>query len=205
MVSLLPIYEHSEQARPPPHTERGTCPGVGLLVYFKRRCTTREDDGGAHAIVRGGAGCASQVLHRCALAVSRGAARCASQVLDRGAHADVRGTTHVLDRGVQAVSRGAARCALHVHGRGARTDACGRSFAVLSMQVSTVGLRLRLEVPRPMPAAVASRWCQRRFPTWLALSPSRFETITIVMVSNLDGDRRLNIVTIMLTYITKHN
>ena len=27
-----------------------------------------------------------------------------------------------------------ARCALHVHGRGARTDACGRSFAVLSMQ-----------------------------------------------------------------------
>jgi hypothetical protein len=37
---------------------------------------------------------------------------------------------------VQAVSRGAARCALHVHGRGARTDACGRSFAVLSTQVS---------------------------------------------------------------------
>jgi hypothetical protein len=37
------------------------------------------------------------------------------------------------------------------------------SFAVLSMQVSTVGLRLRLVVPRPMPAAVASRWCRRRF------------------------------------------
>ena len=43
---------------------------------------------------------------------------------------------------VQAVSRGAARCALHVHGRGARTDACGRSFAVVSTQVSAVGLRL---------------------------------------------------------------
>jgi hypothetical protein len=66
---------------------------------------------------------------------------------------------HVLDRGVQAVSRGAARCALHVHGRGARTDTCGRSFAVSSTQAPTVGLRLRLVVPRPMPAAVASRWC----------------------------------------------
>jgi hypothetical protein len=43
---------------------------------------------------------------------------------------------------VQAVSRGAARCALHVHGRGARTDARGRSIAVMSTQVSTVGLRL---------------------------------------------------------------
>jgi hypothetical protein len=32
---------------------------------------------------------------------------------------------------------------LHVHGRGAKTDACSRSFAVLSMQVSTAGLRLR--------------------------------------------------------------
>jgi hypothetical protein len=32
---------------------------------------------------------------------------------------------------------------LHVHGRGARTDACGRSFEVLSTQVSIVGLRLR--------------------------------------------------------------
>jgi hypothetical protein len=29
---------------------------------------------------------------------------------------------------------------LHVHGRGARTDACGRSFAVLSAQASTVAL-----------------------------------------------------------------
>jgi hypothetical protein len=48
---------------------------------------TREDDGGAQAIVRGGARCAKQLLHRCAQAVSRGAARCASQVLDRGAHA----------------------------------------------------------------------------------------------------------------------
>jgi hypothetical protein len=51
----------------------------------------------------------------------------------------------------------------HVHGRGARADACGRSFAVLSTQVSAVGLRLRLVVPRPMPAAVSSRCCGRRF------------------------------------------
>jgi hypothetical protein len=52
---------------------------------------------------------------------------------------------------------------LHVNGRGTRTDACGRSFAVLSTQVTTVGLRLRLVVSRPMPAAVASRCCGRRF------------------------------------------
>jgi hypothetical protein len=32
---------------------------------------------------------------------------------------------------------------LHVHGHGAKTDACDRSFAVLSTQVSTAGLRLR--------------------------------------------------------------
>ena len=56
----------------------------------------------------------------------------------RNTHVYARGATHVLDRDVQAVSRGAARGALHVHGRGARTDACGRSFAVLSTQVSTV-------------------------------------------------------------------
>ena len=37
------------------------------------------------------------------------------------------------------------------------------SFAVFSTLVSTVGLRLRLVVPRPMPAAVASRCCGRRF------------------------------------------
>jgi hypothetical protein len=52
---------------------------------------------------------------------------------------------------------------LHVHGRGARADAFGRSFTVLSTKVSTVDLRLRLVVPRPMPAAVASRFCRRRF------------------------------------------
>ena len=57
-------------------------------------------------------------------------------------------------RGAQAIVRGGARCALHVHGRGARADACGRSFAVLSTQVYTAGLRLRLVVPRPMPAAI---------------------------------------------------
>ena len=123
-----------------PHTltDRGTCPGVRLRVYFKRRCITRGDGRGAQAIVRGGARCAS---HRCAQAVSRGAARCVSQVLDCGAQANTRGATHALDGGVQAVARGAARCALHVHDRGARTDACGRSFAVLSTQASTVTLR----------------------------------------------------------------
>jgi hypothetical protein len=88
---------------------------------------------------------------------------CASQVLDRGAQADAHSATHVLDRGLQAVARGAARCALHVHGRSTKTDAFGRSFAVLSAQFSTAGLRLRLVVPRPMPAAIASRCCRRRF------------------------------------------
>jgi hypothetical protein len=91
-----------------------------------------------------------------------GAARCASEVLDRGAQADARGATHGLDRGVQAVARGAARCALHVLACSAKTDACGRSFAVLSTKVSTVGLRLRhnrltygimLEVSRDAAAA----------------------------------------------------
>ena len=91
----------------------------------------------------GGVHCALQVLHRCAQAVSSGGARCASQVPDCGAQADARGATHVHDHGVQAVARGAARCALHVHGRGAKADSCGRSFAVLSTQVSAVGLRLR--------------------------------------------------------------
>jgi hypothetical protein len=52
---------------------------------------------------------------------------------------------------------------LHVHGRGAKTDACGRSFAVVSTLVSAVDLRLRLVVPRPMPAAAALRCCRRRF------------------------------------------
>jgi hypothetical protein len=49
----------------------------------------------------------------------------------------------VIDRGAQAVVRGGARCASQVLDRGAKTDACGRSFAVLSAQASTVGLRLR--------------------------------------------------------------
>ena len=80
-----------------------------------------------------------EALGRGFQAVVRGDARCASQVLDRCAQADARGATHLLDRGVQAVGRGAARCALHVHGRGVWTDACGRSFAVLSAQVSTAG------------------------------------------------------------------
>jgi hypothetical protein len=61
----------------------------------------------------------------------------------RGAHADARGATQVLGRGEQVVARGAARCLLHVLGRCAKADACGRSFEVLSKQVSTAGLRLR--------------------------------------------------------------
>jgi hypothetical protein len=40
-------------------------------------------------------------------------------------------------------TRGAARCLLHVLGRSVKTDSCGRIFAVLSTQVSAVGLRLR--------------------------------------------------------------
>ena len=98
-------------------------------------------------------------LDRDAQADVRGGARCASQVPDRGAQADDRGATHVHDRGVHAGARGDARCTLHVDGRGAKADACGRSFAVLSTQVSTIGLRLKLVVPRPMPAAVASLCC----------------------------------------------
>jgi hypothetical protein len=83
-----------------------------------------------------------EVLKSGAQAVVRGGARGASQVLDRFVQADATGAKHLLDRGVQAVARGNARCALHVHGRGAKADACGRSFAVLSTQVSAVGLNL---------------------------------------------------------------
>ena len=54
----------------------------------------------------------------------------------------------VLDRGVQAVVLAGARRALHVLSRIAKADACGRSFAALSTQVSTIGLLLRLVVPR---------------------------------------------------------
>jgi hypothetical protein len=61
----------------------------------------------------------------------------------RGAEADVYGAKHVLDRDVQAVARGAACCLLHALDRSAKTEACGRSFALLSTQVSTVDLRLR--------------------------------------------------------------
>jgi hypothetical protein len=61
----------------------------------------------------------------------------------RGAQSDARGATQVLDRGIQAVASGAARSLLYVLGRSAKTDACGRSFAVLSRQVSAAGLRLR--------------------------------------------------------------
>ena len=121
-----------------PHaqTDRGTCPGVGLSVYFKRRSSARGGDRGAQAIVRGGARFVRRKYFIVAPRLhTRSAARCALQVLDRGAQANARGATHALDGGVQA----AARCALHVHGRGARTDACGRSIAVLSTQVCACG------------------------------------------------------------------
>jgi hypothetical protein len=67
-----------------------------------------------------------KVLGRGTQAVVRGGARCASQVLDRGAKTDAYG-----------------RSLLHIRCRGAKADACGRCFAVLSTQVSIVGLRLR--------------------------------------------------------------
>ena len=113
------LNEHSEQARAPHTNGPRDVPRCGALSLLQKTLHYKGGDRGAQAIVRGGARCASQVLHRCAQAVSRGAARCASQVLDRGAHADARGAMHVLDRVVQAVARGAARCALHIHGRGA--------------------------------------------------------------------------------------
>ena len=50
-----------------------------------------------------------EVLDRGAHAVFRGCACYASQVLDRGAQADARGAAQMLDRGAQAVARGAAR------------------------------------------------------------------------------------------------
>ena len=42
--------------------------------------------------------------------------------------------------GAETAARGAAFYLLHLLGRSAKTDACGRSFAVLSAQVSAVGL-----------------------------------------------------------------
>jgi hypothetical protein len=79
-------------------------------------------------------------------------------VFGRGTHADARGATHVLDRVYRPLPAAplAVRCMCMAVVPGPI------SFAVLSTQVSTVGLRLRLLVPRPMPAAVASRCCRRR-------------------------------------------
>jgi hypothetical protein len=42
---------------------------------------------------------------------------------------------------------------LLVHGRGTKTNACGRSFAVLSSKISTVGSCLRHKI---------SAWCLGR-------------------------------------------
>ena len=94
-VDATEIMNTASKLGPHTQTDRGTCPGVGLCVYFKRRCTTSGDGGGAHAIFRGGARCASQVFHRCAQAVSRGAARCALHVHGRGARTDACGRSQV--------------------------------------------------------------------------------------------------------------
>jgi hypothetical protein len=51
----------------------------------------RKHGGGAQAVARGAARCASQVVDCGAQAVAHGAARCASQILDRGAQAVARG------------------------------------------------------------------------------------------------------------------
>ena len=76
-------------------------PRCELLSLLQKPLHYKEGDRRSQAIVRSGAGCASQVLlDNGAEAVARGAASCASQVLDRGAQADARGATHALDRGV---------------------------------------------------------------------------------------------------------
>jgi hypothetical protein len=80
----LEWYEHREQARAP-HTNRPrNVPRCGALSLFQKTLHCRGGDRGAQAIVRGGARCASQELHRCAHAVARGGARCVLQVLGRG-------------------------------------------------------------------------------------------------------------------------
>ena len=101
-----------------PHTQtdRGTCPGVGLCVYFKSRYTTRGFDHGAQAINRGAARCASQVIDRGAHADARGAVK----VMDRCAQADAHGATQVLDRGAQTGAHGVAKvldCSAHAVAR----------------------------------------------------------------------------------------
>jgi len=78
-------------------------------------------------------------------AVTCGAARCALQVLDRGAQADARGATHLLDRGVQAISRGVVVC---------------KPLPTAPLVVRCMYMAV---VPGPIPAAVASRCCRRRF------------------------------------------
>ena len=133
--SCLYVYEHSEQARAPHTNGPRDVPRCGALSLLqKKRCTTRGGDGGAQAIVRGGARCVSQVLHRCAQTVSRGAARCASQVNDRGAHADAEAPRMYL---------------IVVY----------RPFPAAPLVVRCIYMAV---VPGPMLAAVVSRCCRRR-------------------------------------------
>ena len=141
-----------------PHTQtnRGTCPGVGIWVYYISRYTTRGVDRGAQAIVRGGARFASQVLimvHRplpAALLVVR---RRYLIVVPRPMPAAPRMYLIVVYRPMPTSPLVERRRYLIVVPRpipaavssrscrsSAKADACGRSFAMLSTQVSTVGL-----------------------------------------------------------------
>jgi hypothetical protein len=132
LASLL--YKHSEQARAPRTNGPRDVPRCEAVSLLQKPLHYKE--GGQQKIVP-----SFYVCGPWPSCYPR--PRLIQKVLDRGAQAVVRGATHVLDRGVQAVARGAARCALDVHGRGAKADDFGRSFAVLSTQVPTVGLRLR--------------------------------------------------------------
>ena len=111
-------------------------PRFGALSLLQKTPYYKGGDRGAQAIARGGARCASHVVHRCAQAVARGAARCALHVHGRGTRTDACGRSIVMlpFAGLNSWLAPAARSA--------KADACGRSFAVLSTQVSAVGLRL---------------------------------------------------------------
>ena len=71
-------------------------PRCGALSLLQKTLQYKEVNRGAQAIVRGGARCALQVLHRCAQAVSRGAARCALHVHGRGARTDACGRSFTV-------------------------------------------------------------------------------------------------------------
>jgi hypothetical protein len=134
-MSLCLWDEHSEQARAPRTNGPRDVPRCGALSLLQKTLHYKEVDRGAQLIVRGGARCAPQVLHRCAQAVSRGAARCASQVLDRGA---------------QPMSAVPCMYLIVVY----------RPLPAAPLVVRCMYMAV---VPRRMPAAEASRCCRRRF------------------------------------------